>query len=127
MTNKQRMRELRKKRKINNLCTRCGAVKDIKGTRCNKCVKYNKARRKKEREKKEKTGIDKRIRKLKKWKVKNFSLFYYLYSNRKTIKEFAEEINVSARQVQRWIFEKGRPNQQNEIKVRNLIGKDVFN
>lgn len=126
MNGAEAMRRLRRKRMLNNICTRCGCKNDTTGTQCSKCRQYHIDKRRERRQYAIEQGWDKRIRKLKKWKISNYPLFFYLFENKISISEFANKVGVTSRQVQRWIFENSRPNLTNRMIIEDITGKDLF-
>jgi ribosomal protein L37E len=113
------MRKRRAKLKQQGLCTRCGVNNAIVGmSQCAECREYQKSRKRK-RKPKEKIII----RELKRWEVANHRLYRNLMKAKLTIAELAEAAGVTARQVQRWIFEGAEPYPWNREKVEAILGK----
>ena len=69
-----------------------------------------------------KGGSKKSFRKLRTWNVKNKILYGILFSKNIKLSDFAELVGVSRRTVQRWVFEGGKPADENIEKICDLLG-----
>jgi hypothetical protein len=118
--NAKAMRELRKRRKERKLCTRCGKPVFGENVQCDACREYCKMYAL--LHPKEKVII----RNLKSWEVKNKKLYDILINKRITIPQLAQMIGVSARSVDRWVFEGSLPKIENREKVNTYLNIEVF-
>lgn len=116
----ERMRRIRLQRRSLGLCIRCGSELTDKHSTCLDCrVKYYR----KNRDTQLKNHC---VRSLRTWKITNRILFDRLESLGMTIREFACEIGVSNRTVERWLFEETIPSFNNMNKINSYLGEDIY-
>ncbi|TVX85590.1 helix-turn-helix domain-containing protein [Paenibacillus agilis] len=65
------------------------------------------------------------IRKLRTWSIENDNLYELMMKKPCTTKELSQIVGVSARNVDRWLFEGASPKKENALKVAEFFGKTI--
>jgi len=120
------MKNLREKRKEKGLCTRCGGkIEDKSYLTCRDCrdyISYHKKNGEPPPEKDEKI-----FKRLSKWQIRDKGLYDALVDEQIRASELADDIGVSVRSVERWLYEGYEPRDKNKIAVNNYLNKDIYN
>lgn len=67
-------------------------------------------------------GSRKAFRRLREWTIRNKILYGILFSYDIKLSELAEEIGVTPRTVQAWVFEGRLPNKENRAELSRILG-----
>ncbi len=104
------------------MCSRCGSERDNKEyILCKECRKYINKHDKNYNPPKDPVII----RDLKKWDITNYSLYNALINKSITILELAEQVGVTTRSAERWIFENAEPKDIHKHLVNQVLEKNI--
>lgn len=131
MTDSKTMKKLRDKRRKNNKCTRCGKIIfDKEKTICSECRNYLNYYKKNEE-----PPIDNEIKVVNRSpvnEIKNKKLVNAMEEKSRILDKkigtvkLAEEIGISSRSIQRYIFKGAEPSDKNKKKINNYFDKKIF-
>ncbi|MBD7970337.1 helix-turn-helix transcriptional regulator [Paenibacillus gallinarum] len=96
-----------------NLCVRCGNHPSIKDNERNLCYGCNSV------------YPNLPIRRLRKWKVKNYELYHAMMEKSCSTKQLADYIGISDRTVCRWVFDNVVPKDDNAWKAARYFNVNV--